>query len=132
MDLNRYALDTDKANNGAWIKIDGGGEVLIARMHNRAFKQELKRLQAPYVLPSGKLEIDQEVLDELINKAMAKTILLNWRGITYQGEEFPYSAENSLKICTNPKFEQFKNLVVMLSSDLDNYREEQKAKKLDG
>lgn len=126
MDINSYAVDIEKEQNGSWIEIDDDGtELLIARMNNPAYKREIERLKAPYRKQIRKDELSEEKSAEILAKAMAKTILLGWRGLTINGQEHPYTYENALHLLTDPKYKEFLSHVIMLSNDIENFRNEE-------
>ena len=123
MDLNKkFKTDVDKEDNGTWLNIDTECRVLVARMNNPAYEEELKRLRAPYKQAIREGSMEDEIADRILATAMAKTILLNWEGLELDGKPYPYSYENCRELLLNRAYRQFRNLIVSMAADVENYR----------
>lgn len=97
--------------------------LLIARVGNKAYLREfqkipigLRRQLDNNTLPEGKGE-------QIINRLLAKTILLNWRHIRNDGVDIEYSYENAFKELSDEK--DFREFVWAIASDQTRFREEE-------
>lgn len=116
MDLSKeFGIDDDLAESGRWFKVDDDGtELLIAALPNRAYDRflELPRRRAQ--------EINKMVPNAVIEEALAKTILLDWKNVTYQGESLEPTEANRLSMLR--KFWRFQNQVVTLATQNKNFQ----------
>ena len=124
MEFNNYKVDSAKSEDGVWMEHDGA-KFLVARFGNPRFVNYLEKLRRPYerVIANGTISNDK--LTELGVKAMAEYILLDWKGLTVNGKDIPYSKEKALELLSIPEAEEFRNLISNLSQDVEQYREEQ-------
>lgn len=124
MDLKKiFGVDKEAAEKGKWFPLAEEGMVKVARLNNTAFKAESVRLQKPHmhVLRSSKLD-NTELLDDITRRATAKTILLDWKGITIDGVDIPYSVEKAYELLK--EFPDFQEAISVLAVDRDNFSPE--------
>lgn len=101
----KFGTDQDKENKGTWIDYEGC-RLLIARIGNDNFKKksvELLNKKKNKLLPNQQVDLSEK---EVIGIA-AETVLLDWTGITYNGEDLPYSVENCKQLLSNKDFFKF-------------------------
>lgn len=119
MDLLDFHTSGEKAQNGVWIPMGGGTELLIARMDNpkyKAFIQEARQKR-------GRRRATDEETQEVLREAVAKTVLLDWRGLTLNDEEVPYSTDYAMKLFKT--LPAFLDQVVNLAYDETYFREDE-------
>lgn len=124
MDLKNMRTDIDKAERGVWYPVDSETKILVARYGNKAFQEELKRLTAPYKLAIQKNQLDTDTKERLSIEAIAKHILLGWEGMKTNGTPLPYSIEAAIEILSDPTLNEFRELVLEVSTDAELYRAE--------
>lgn len=100
-----FAVNEALSQEGVWVPYAGDVEFLIARAGNKNYR---KVAQAMYKknerMLDAKTEAANEKLTEIVIEAMAKGILLGWRGdVQYQGEPLPYSMENCRKLLSHER-----------------------------
>lgn len=133
MNLFELQTDPDKDAKGVWIeypdKSDNGNqkpaEFLIASTSSREYRKALnaevrKRFHRKW------LE-DIEGRDEAEIQALAKTVLLSWRGAVYlerAGEVSQYSREAAIKALRIPAFKAW---VEAEANNLENFQAQEKA-----
>ena len=122
MDLMNYASDPVVELEGARVELDDVTTIVVARYGNDKFRNMRNRLIEPYQRKSGKEVMNTKQADAVLVKCLAATILLGWEGLFIDGEEFPYSRENAELILGDPRFKQFKEVVVQESNNQENYR----------
>jgi hypothetical protein len=125
MDLTALKLDLSKEIEGIWFSIDKDTELCIARMHNPNFNKLFEKLANPYRQSARKGFLADEKADEIMNRVIAETVLLDWKGLKSDGKNVPYSVEKAIEILSNPQLSSFKELVVDISSTESNYRNEE-------
>jgi len=110
MDLSKeFGIDDDLAESGRWFRVDDDGtELLVAALPNRAYdrflEQPRRRAQ----------EIGKPVATTVIEEALAKTVLLDWKGVTYNGAALESTEGNRLSMLR--KFWRFQQQVVNLAT----------------
>jgi hypothetical protein len=97
------AFDTDKRKQreGVWTEIelaeDVKLEVKIATSRTLAYQAKMLDLLAPYKETLGEGEsISDEKSDEISSRALAGTVLTDWRGLMYDGREIPFKEETAV------------------------------------
>lgn len=116
-----YATDENLENNGTTFPMPQGGSLLIARAGNRKYAKalmkaaETRRLE----LDSNDDELAAKASDEVIASVMAETILLGFSGLSFKGEDVPYSLVNAKKLLA---IKDFRKYVAGLSDQMDAYK----------
>ncbi|MDR0576179.1 MAG: hypothetical protein LBI87_01235 [Candidatus Accumulibacter sp.] len=125
-----FATDENAEVYGAWQKI-GDAEFLIARTNNFNYGRLLTSLVECH---RAALEANDEASDKLSNELMAEvfaeTILLDWKGVSYQGHDLPYNKSNAKMVLL---LKDFRAEVKKRADDLAAYRvkaEAEQVKKL--
>jgi hypothetical protein len=123
-DIAFMQTDSTKEVEGVWFEYPGGLHLRIARNGNPRFQkavmQKQRDLKQQARFSGGVENMNPEDLRNAIIKPMAKYILTDWKGMTEDGEEIPYSpaeAERLLK-----KYSEFFDLVDGTASDVENFR----------
>jgi len=102
MDLGKvFGTDKDLEENGVWVDIGGGAKIKIARISNAKTANAMQKLQA-----SNKVVAkfnSSAINDEAVIKIISETVLLDWEGMTEDGENVQYSNENAFKMLSKYK-----------------------------
>ena len=133
MNLFELATDPDKDAKGVWIEYpdysDNGSqkpaEFLIASTASREYRKALN-IEVKKRFHRRWME-DIESRDEAEIQAMAKAVLLSWRGAVYldrAGEVTPYSREAAIKALRIPAFKAW---VEAEANNIDNFQAQEKA-----
>lgn len=94
-------------------------EFLVASGNNPAYLRALRRHTQG--IPQAKLN-DPKIIDPLISKAMAETILLDWRGeVTMSGQKLEPTPENKLMLCN---VRPFRDWLAGQANDFSNFQVE--------
>jgi hypothetical protein len=93
-----YATDSTLEVEGRWAKISRDASVLVARTGNERFTRKVRDLMKKHSIDfSDESEETAKLVDELMIEAMAETILLGWKGMTKDGQPYPYSTQNAIE-----------------------------------
>lgn len=115
-----YATDEKLETEGTWREVKGGAKLLVARAGNSAYA---KALQKQYEMHQKVLEGDDQAAEDKSTEIMidvtARTILLGWDGISYQGKVMEYSVENAKKLL---RVKDFRRMVQDLAQQFDAYK----------
>lgn len=115
-------IDNERSlhETGVWTEFSGS-KFKIAHAGNMQFQRTLNKLQLPYRKQIDKGSIDPAVSKELLCKAMASGLLLDWKQvINSKNEEIPYSTEMAVIALQNN--DDLRDFVQEFSTDLDNFR----------
>lgn len=124
MDLyKQFKTDERKEVEGVWIPLSTTARIKVARMGNPRYRDCIKRKKAAY-RQTG-IEIPSDVLEQMVRETVAETILVDWEGITTDGQPVPYSKETALTFCTD--LQEFYNLVLSASDTMETFRAEAQA-----
>lgn len=122
MDLFNIAVDPDKEVYGAEVDVDGETTLIIARFNNPKFRKLQAKLMEPYIRAEGRKGVTTEQAEDILSRCLAKTVLLGWKGLKLNGSDVPYSEEKALEILSDPRFADFKEMVVTQAQIQSNYR----------
>ena len=125
MDLNSLQLDLEKEKDGVWIDIDTSTRLCIARMYNPKFNKLFERLAAPYKNAVKRGLLSDDKANELMNKAVSKTILIGWEGLTSNGTPLKYSADAAFDILSDKRYATFRQMILDIAEDEVVYRAEE-------
>lgn len=120
MDIFRkYATDERAEVEGTWQTL-GDSEFLIARANNRNYMRCIAVSAEKYrdQLLTGDDASDQ-LSTALLVDALAETVLLDWKNVTYQDKPLKYSKENAKKVLAH---RDFRDEITALSERIDAYR----------
>jgi hypothetical protein len=99
--LSTLVSDKEKTTSGVWCEFCEGLDFKIARMNNPEFRKYVSNLSRGSNRNSLRRiqRGDTEATLELTLKAMAKHILVGWRGLEDdEGNEIPYSSQKAEEI----------------------------------
>lgn len=117
---SQFDVNQNLETEGVWENLGDGAWLLVARAGNENFNSEYnkiprtvrRKIENP---PKG----SEHMRDEKICELMAKTILLDWRGLADEGKEVKYSQENAKKLLI--KYPEFRDFVFQLSNDPNRF-----------
>ena len=129
LDIQKHAFK-ESSNKGRWVELSEGGEVLVARWNNPEFRKLQTKLYQDYRNPRANgprikgNKIPPQVQEEITQKLVEKTILMDWRGFSSGTEEFAFTPENKKLILTDERFRWIFDEIVAAAMDEEAYRNE--------
>lgn len=118
-----FKTDESKEQDGVWVQLDDGKSRLkIARNLNARYKAAQQLKMQRYKMAAKVKTIPDDVWNDMFNELIAETILVDWEGITRDGEPYPYSKENALQAIGELK--DFREMVMGFAADMDNFKQE--------
>jgi len=124
MDLRSYKTDLTVSEEGVWVDMGEGCQLLVARKGNQKFARKLKALIKPYQRQIDMNTMSDDLANKLLAEAMAYGILLDWKGLKLDGKEIKYSPEKAQELLNDPELIDFRNAVDQLSDDREQFRTE--------
>lgn len=120
--LQNFKTDEKKEIEGSWEEMGDGGSVLVARAGNKNYADEFRKIPKGIrrMIEAGNLA--SNAMDEVICKLLAKTVLLDWKGIEDEGKEIKHSIETAAIMLM--KYPEFREFVWELANDLQRFHDD--------
>lgn len=123
MKISEFATNKTAEVEGVWQEIGLGAEVLLARAGNPKYTDYIRQLAKPYRTRLRRREIPEDIAERITVKALAKFVLLDWKGIKDDSdEEIPYSVEKAEDFLTN--YPDFRELISVCADDMSLFQTE--------
>ena len=117
--FSSFATDITLENEGKWFPMSKTAQVKVARTGNAKYQELLQAKLKEAHLDSMPDKEANEVAEGIVIEVMARTVLLDWKGLTYQGKEAPVGVEMAT---TFLKVKDFRKKIAELASNLDSFR----------
>lgn len=119
-----YAVDENLEVNGTWMEV-GDAKFLVARSGNKNYVKALSKAVERNRKALNRRDDEADKLsDKLMAEVIAKTILLGWEGVKYQGKPLEYNAENAVMVLKHP---EFRKEIMQLADDFDQFKAQKEA-----
>lgn len=124
MDLNKSYTETDPTleKDGVEVNLGDGAAIIVRPMRNENFRKYLNELLKPYERRIQQKRMDGKLQDELTRKAVAKFVLIGWKGIKLDGKEVKYSPEKAVELME--RFGDFEEDVLTAAMTRETFRAE--------
>lgn len=138
MRFSEYVTDTTLEEEGVWIKLRrGDAEVLVARAGNSKHDELVRRLRKKHARGFRGDELPREIEESIALEALAKTILLGWRGVTDESgadvpgsgilddndQPIPYSPEKARELLKLSR--DFRLEITEIATEMEVYKREE-------
>jgi len=124
MDLGTTKVSVEKSTDGVWVDIDEKTKLKIARFLNPKHRAYVNRAMDPYKRASRIGQLDDATTDKVEIEAIANCILIDWKGITENGEEVKYSVKKAIAYLSDPSLPHFISMVRELSNEMALFHED--------
>ncbi len=125
LDLNVKAMDSDAAVHGKWIEYDDGISFKIAINSNPANLAAMRVVMQDHGERMLDGDVGEEEADSYLVPIQADTILLDWKGLTNGGKEFPCNRDNKIALLADGDYTELRQWIVEQSKNMENFRREQ-------
>jgi len=126
--LNKFGTDPELEEGGVWITAardpdqpDAPLQVRIARLGNPKYRKAYQRLIEQFRVDRTEAS-DADVIREVVSRACAEAVLLDWRNMELDGEPIEYNVENAYRILADPRLNDFRDWVVAQASSMERFR----------
>ena len=124
MDLKKmFGTDITAEKEGVWYDLGNGAQIKVARLGNENNKRVSKRISTPYKFQIQRGTLSDDVQLQLSIAAIAESILIDWKGLIYDGVAIEYSVDNAIKLLTELK--DFRDQVIVIANDLELFRQKE-------
>lgn len=114
-----FATDQALENKGKWFTLAKDAQVLVARSGNDRYSEKLRAHMELSPLEGLNSKQQEEIGSEILVDVLAETVLLDWKGLAYQGKEVPYSKDMAK---TFLRIKDFRKKINMLSENFEAFR----------
>lgn len=123
--LNSFATDLKAEEEGIWTPV-GDMEFRIAKAGNKQWRALQKRLEATEYgnYNKARTKRDDEKDAQILLRCLAETSVLDWKNVTLDGKDIPYSVEKSISILTDKRFKKLAGILLEIALDEEAYAEE--------
>jgi len=121
-DLNTaFGVDETRVEEGVKMIFTDDSYLVVARMPNNRYERELSsQVERHAAVLELKTPESEKLNKDILAEVIAKTVILDWKGITDGGKVIKYSAESARKMLI--KYSDLKKAVVRFAEDINNYR----------
>lgn len=108
MDIfSAFATDEIAESAGRAFPLDKTSTVTVARTGNPNYVKVLRRLMDENQVDiTDTSDANEAFVGDLIIQAMAEAILVGWSGLTYKGQDLPYSKANAKMVLAHKDFRE--------------------------
>ena len=124
MDFNSFKTDLGREDGGVWVDLDATARVKIARTGNSRYRDLLRAKLKPHRRAIQAETLSDDIADRLLAEVMAETVLLDWQGLTENGEPVAYSTAKARELLSDPALKDFRELIGQLAGDMELFREQ--------
>ena len=125
MDLMNLVMDSDLERDGVWFDLDEVTSIKVARVNSPEYQKALREAMKPYKVQIKKGTVPDYVLHKIIGDVMSDHLVKDWKGLIVNGQEIEYSKKEAKRILTDPKFAEFKDIILEFANDAERYRAEE-------
>jgi hypothetical protein len=131
MDFNQSRIDLNAEVEGVWTDLDEETSILVARFLNPSHREYIQKRLQPYQRIINTTGLDPAIQEKIEAEAIARHVLVGWKGLMMDGEELPYSVENALRLLQDPSLSWFLQTVRDIAQDMTLYRKESLEEEVD-
>jgi hypothetical protein len=130
----RYSTDRKLEEEGVWVDYGDGLKVQVRRLNSKHSRETRRKLEKPYTAQFRNRDMPESLQEELLNKQVSQSVVVNWEGVEdpsapepKEGEQpkmLPYSQENVLRMVT--EFPDFRDDILTASMSQATFQKEQR------
>lgn len=124
--LDRYNTDREVEEAGQWVDYGDGVKVQVRRLNSKFSREVRRKLEKPYSSQFRNRDMPDSLQEELLNKQIAKAIVVNWEGVPDPDKPdvmLPHNEDNVLKMMT--QFPDFRDDILTASMERTTFEKEQ-------
>lgn len=125
MKFNEFVTNKQKENQGVEMEVGEGFFITVARLGNDKCKKFMEKSNRPHLRRIRKGTLPNDIRDGILIKAIAMTVLLDWRGLHEDDgvTEIPYSKEKAIELMTSS--DDFLEVIIEYSQDQQNFKDKE-------
>lgn len=113
MDITDYATDEVAEQDGKWFDLGVDTKVKLRSYSSQKSREVRRILDKPYVgITRAGGTVPDDVQEKLLIQQMARAIIVDWKGLTENKVEVPFSVAKAEELLT--KFPKFRNMIASI------------------
>ena len=121
MDIRKLALDKDRVEEGVWFETGIGDiSVKVKRIGDSRYKEMLQKLSRPYRRQIERNTFDDDKAAELLSRALAECILVDWKNIEDAGKAVKFSKATAYQYLV--EFDELREIVMEVAGEREAFR----------
>lgn len=128
--LSSYAMDESLENAGVMVMFSETVGVQVRPIDNDDALKFRRKLEKAYLANKrAGTEIPDSVSEDILNKTLAKHVLVGWRGVLDPDtkQDLPFSEANALKILANKRLRRFRGDIITAAVTQQTFQAERDA-----
>lgn len=130
---DRYNTDRKAEEDGQWVDFGDGIKVKVRRLNSKHSRDTRRKLEKPYQAQFRAREMPDNLQEELLNKQMAQSIVVDWEGVDDPYAEagkdgsmpaFACTPENVQKLVSDPDFKDFREDILTAAMTRETFEKE--------
>lgn len=117
MDISKIKTNPEAESKGAWVPFGGGTMFRIARIDNSEYVKMVSKALKTQKRAAKTGSLDDGFVLDVMNKAIAEHILLDWKNLTDDEKPLAYSKKECLRLMTDPFYKNLRDLVFETAQD---------------
>jgi hypothetical protein len=125
--LDRYNTSRDLEEEGVWVDFGDGVKVQVRRLNSKHSRETRRKLEKPYSSQFRNREMPDSLQEQLLNKQVAQSIVVNWEGVPNPEspkDQLGYTPDNVLMVIE--KFPDFRDDILTASMERTTFEKEQR------
>lgn len=108
-ELDSLFVDPEVGQEGVWVDFYGGSQLKLASIESMKYKSTMAKLARQHRIQLDEANEDStELVQKITAEALAKCVLLDWKGIQIDGKPVPYTWQVGMDaIQKSSKFRDF-------------------------
>ena len=128
---DNYKSDINLRNEGVWINLSATESIKVRAFNCPKHVETLKKLTKPYKSQIERKVLDDEILEDLHMKALAQSILIDWKGIKDEkGKDLECNFQNVYDLLTNETMIDLKAEVIFLAKERQTFVAEEEVEEI--
>lgn len=123
--MDRYATDKNLEEEGVWVDYGEGLKVKVRRLNSKHSRQLRRKLEKPYATQFRGREMPESLQEELLNKQLAGSVVVDWEGVPNPDnttEMLPCNPENILLMVS--RFNDFRDDILTAAMEKTTFQKE--------
>lgn len=113
--IKNFSFDKEASEQGKWFPLGPKERIKMRSMSSAHSRAVRAKLEAPWKITlnaGGTLE--DFVTDQMAKDQFVESLIVDWEGLTNDGEEFPYSKANAIRMMNEAEgFVDFLSRILM-------------------
>ena len=122
--LNVKTLDRTKLDKGVNLEYQKGVFFKLRRAGNAEYRKAISERWASIEND----DITNDEAAEILSELMIRHCVVGWSGLSFDGDDFPYSADSAIEMLMAPEASEIRDWIDAQTSEVENFRSKKQKK----